>query len=334
MRVLNSRVHRRLVFSLALVVLAVSVKSSFASDETAHQPVGIVWQQGPLTASLGGVAEIEVPRGFKFTDAAGTRRFLELNQNPTSGQEVGLIMPIRTSNASNEDWFMLFEFHEIGYVSDEEKGKLDSSVLLGSIKKGTESANEIRKQKGWPAFHVTGWSKEPFYDDQTHNLTWAILGQDDSPQGSPTVNYSVRLLGRRGTMSVDLVLAPDQLPSVLSQFNQLMQHYSYTGGNRYSEFIHGDKVAGYGLTALIAGGAAAAAVKTGLFSKLFRLLAAAAIALWKFILILVAALASLFKKLANRIKNAFGSKTTDDATIEPERQMLPESTQSTDHDQY
>jgi uncharacterized membrane-anchored protein len=135
-------------------------------------------------------------------------------------------MPIQTANGSNEDWFMLFEFHEVGYVADDEKGSLDASAILSSIKRGTESSNEIRKQKGWPAFHVTGWSKEPFYDDQTHNLTWAIVGQNDSSQGSPTVNYSVRLLGRRGTMSVDLVLAPDQLPAVLPQFNQLMQHYS------------------------------------------------------------------------------------------------------------
>jgi uncharacterized membrane-anchored protein len=228
---------------------------------------------------------------------------------------------------------MLFEFHEVGYVADDEKGSLDASAILSSIKRGTESSNEIRKQKGWPAFHVTGWSKEPFYDDQTHNLTWAIVGQNDSSQGSPTVNYSVRLLGRRGTMSVDLVLAPDQLPAVLPQFNQLMQHYSYTGGNRYSEFIHGDKVAGYGLTALIAGGAAAAAVKTGFFAKLFKLLATAAIALWKFILILVAALVSSFKKLVNRVKSIFSSKKND-APMEAERPMLPEITQSTDHDQY
>jgi hypothetical protein len=50
-------------------------------------------------------------------------------------------------------------------------------------------------------------------------------------------------------------------------------------------------------------------------------------------LILVAALVSSFKKLVNRVKGIFGSKKND-APMEAERPMLPEITQSTDHDQY
>jgi uncharacterized membrane-anchored protein len=48
----------------------------------------------------------------------------------------------------------------------------------------------------------------------------------------------------------------------------LLQNYSFNEGEKYSEFRSGDKIAEYGLSALIVGGAAAAAVKTGAFKGL------------------------------------------------------------------
>src|SRR2546422_1986744 len=38
---------------------------------------------------------------------------------------------------------------------------LDADGILAGIRKGTEASNKIRQQKGWPAFHVTGWSRPP-----------------------------------------------------------------------------------------------------------------------------------------------------------------------------
>jgi uncharacterized membrane-anchored protein len=291
-----------------------------ARAQQTSQSQGITWQQGPITAALGNSAEIKVPVGYRFTDAAGAKRVMELTENPTSGHEVGLLAPIRTKDGKNQDWFVLFEFEEVGYVDDKEKDKLDANAILDSLKKGTENANEVRKQRGWPAFHITGWEKPPFYDEQTHNLTWAVLGQSDpppvdnnKPDGKPaepgvSVNYSVRLLGRRGTMDVDLVLSPEDLPATVPVFNEIMKGFSYTSGNRYAEFMKGDKVAGYGLTALIAGGAAAAAVKTGLFAKLFKVIAAAGAALWKFVVIALAAIGRFFKQIAAAVKGMFGRK--------------------------
>jgi len=304
-----------------LIVLSSLTVLAAPAQQPSEKPSGITWQQGPTTATLGTVAQIKVPAGYRFTDAAGAQRAMELSENPVSGHEVGLLAPVRTEGDKSPHWFILFDFEDVGYVDDKEKDKLDANAILDSLKKGTENANEVRKQRGWPAFHITGWSKPPFYDEQTHNLTWAVLGQgdaDSSETGKPdtqqsgqTVNYSVRLLGRRGTMNVDLVLSPDELPATVPIFNQIMQGFSYTSGNRYAEFMKGDKVAGYGLTALIAGGAAAAAVKTGLFAKLFKVIAAAGAALWKFIVIAFAAIGRFFKQIVAAIKNMFGKKKQD-----------------------
>lgn len=267
-------------------------------------PTKIPWQQGPLKGKLGNVAEIEVPAGYLFADGDAARRILELNHNPTSGEEVGVIAPAD----KNLDWIVFFEFHESGYVTDSDKVKLDADALLKSIKDGTEEANKVRQERGWSPFHITGWARQPFYDEKTHNLTWAIVGKDEKTDNGETVNYSTRILGRKGSMNVDLVLAPNQLNAVVPSFNGLLSDFKYTSGNRYADFVKGDKVAGYGLTALIAGGAAAAAVKTGLFAKLLKLLTTAIIAGWKLIMVFFVAVATRIKQLWAVVKGWFGKK--------------------------
>jgi uncharacterized membrane-anchored protein len=290
-----------------------------AQKDSASQPKGIEWQKGPTVADLGGVAKINVPAGVKFADGNGARRLLELTGNPPSGDEVGVMVPDRKPG-DEAGWTMYFEFDEVGYVSDEDKGKIDANALLDSMKKGTEEANQTRKEKGWIPFHVTGWAKQPFYDEQSHNLTWAILGEDES--GKPdnkSVNYSVRVLGRRGTMNVDLVVDPSELQTVLPTFNQLMNGFSYNQGGRYAEFVKGDKVAGYGLAALIGGGAAAVAVKTGFFAAILKVLSGVFLALWKVILVVLAGIASKFKALWSWVKRLFRPSVKKAEDLEVER---------------
>ncbi len=236
----------------------------------------IDWQDGPTVGQLGDLAEIKVPQGYRFAGKQGAQKFMELAQNPTSGRELGILVP---DTRNEEDfWFIIFEFDEIGYVRDDEKDKLDANSILESFREGTAAANEVRKERGWPTMEVLGWQRAPFYDPQTNNLTWALRGRSsDSP--SESINYSVRLLGRRGAMSVDLVMGPQQTAAVVPQFEGLISGFSYQSGHSYAEFKAGDKVAAYGLTALIAGGAGAVALKTGLLQKFWKLIVAAVVAL-------------------------------------------------------
>jgi len=48
----------------------------------------IAWQKGPTKAKMGDLAEIQVPAGYQFTGAEGTRTILEMMQNPVDGSEV------------------------------------------------------------------------------------------------------------------------------------------------------------------------------------------------------------------------------------------------------
>ena len=285
------------------VALALSTLCALAFAGTAAQAQrnrdesGINWQVGPGIGQLGEIAQIRIPDEYRFAGKEGVRRFMELTQNPVSGSELGVLIP---SEQSGGEWFVVFDFNSVGYVKDDEKNKLDATAILESIKEGTRHSNEERRKRGWAEMEILGWHTPPRYSQMTNNLTWAIRG---SSEGSEVVNYSVRLLGRRGVMDADLVLNPTQVITAVPEFDQLLTGFEFKSGSRYSEFTTGDKVAAYGLTALVAGGAGAALAKSGLLGKLWKLLVFGA----------VAALAAVKRVLAA----VFGKKQTDTPASSP-----------------
>ena len=106
------------------------------------------------------------------------------------------------------------------------------------------------------------------------------------------VNYTSRLLGRTGVMSATLVTDTKTMQSDTSEYKTALQQFSYVSGEKYAEFKQGDKIAAYGLGALIVGGAAAVATKKGLWGVIGAFLAAS----WKIVAgVVVAAFAGLGK---------------------------------------
>ena len=274
-----------MLFPIVLGALCLAALPAQAADAEASSPLDkINWTKGPAKADLKALAEIQVPEGFVFTGAKGTKKLLESMGNPTSGSELGFLAP------TSLVWFVVFEFSDVGYVKDDDKDKLDAGKLLKSIQEATEAANKYREKMGAAPLHITGWEIPPRYNEQTHNLEWAIRGESE---GSPVINYNTRMLGRKGVMEVNLVIDPDKLNVALPQYQALLTDYSYKQGERYAEYRSGDKLAKYGLAALVAGGAAAVAVKTGLFASLILLFKKGA----KFIIIAVVAIIAGLKKL-------------------------------------
>jgi len=251
----------------------------------------IPWVGGPVTGQLGPEASVQVPAGCNFTGKDGVRQFMELTQNPVGGDERGVILCGHPSDPGAPFWFVVFTFEESGYVKDDERDQLDAGAILESIRRGTEASNEERRRRGWSTLTIEGWVTEPYYDVTTHNLTWAINGLDSD--GSRSVNHSVRLLGRSGVMHVDLVAAPEDLSGVMGTFGQIVAGHQYLPGHRYAEWRAGDKVATYGLTALVAGGAGAIAAKTGLLAKFWKLIVA-------FFVVVGAGIKALWSRITGR----------------------------------
>jgi uncharacterized membrane-anchored protein len=270
-------------YGRVLGIAFVMALATITSGQTAE--VGAVkWQEGPSLGNLGGVAEIHVPAGCVFTGADDTRTLMEAMENPVSGTEMGFVAP------ADKDWFVVFEFDAVGYVRDDEKSSLNADAMLKAIQQGNEASNKERRRRGWPAMTILGWEQEPRYNEVTHNLEWAIKAESE---GKVVVNHNTRMLGRGGVMRVTLVADPTMLTSILPEYRNVLSGYRFREGHGYGEFRPGDKIAKYGLTALVAGGAAAVAVKTGVFKWV-----------WKGLVLGALALAGLVKKLFSTKKAA------------------------------
>jgi len=245
------------------------------------------WTHGPAEGDIESIATIQIPEGFVFTGGDDTRRLMEAMGNPLSHTEVGLIAP------PDLDWFVVFEFSEVGYVKDDDKDDLDANALLSSIKRGNREANDMRQQMGMAPLNIVGWEREPYYNEETNLLEWAVRAESE---GRGIINFNTRILGRRGVMEVALVTDPESLNATLPQFRELMSGYNFSSGNTYAEYQSGDKVAKYGLAALVVGGAAVGAAKLGFFAWIAVMFKK----LWKLLILAALAVVTWIRKLVGR----------------------------------
>lgn len=245
----------------------------------------LAWQNGPIEGRIGDKAVIQVPQGYVFLDERNTSRFLELTGNPPREGHY-LYAP------QSLEWFAVFAFDASGYVKDDEK--IDPDQLLATLKRSDGPENDERKRLGMEAIYTEGWQVAPHYDSDTRRLEWGMRLR--TARGHYVVNYSSRLLGRTGVMRAILVSDPDSLEADMLRFKVALKDFTYVQGERYSEFKPGDKVAAYGLGALIVGGAAAVATKKGFWGALVAFLVAAKKLVAALVVAALAGIGALFKR--------------------------------------
>jgi len=276
-----------LAASAALGWTAIQAQEAPSEPQTPEQKAfmekmrALDWVKGPTTVTADGNAKLTIPDQFVYLDAANTSKFLELQHNLGNGHEV-MVAP------RSLQWMAYLEFADEGYVKDDEK--IDASALLKTLKENTEKANEQRRSRGWGELHVADWATPPVYNTTTKRLEWATILES---QDGRAVNFSTKILGRRGYTSVIMVTDPANLSNAEGSLDTVLTGYAFNPGETYADWRSGDKVAKYGLAALIVGGVAAVAAKKGLFSVLAGFLAVA----WKFIVAAVVASLAWLRKL-------------------------------------
>lgn len=288
------------VGAISLLLLNVLTPAIICGAQGADQSDagGIPWQGPGSTGRISSVAQITVPDGCRFTGPRGVPAFLEATQN-LPDRSVAAVLLCRTADTTST-WFVLYKYDPSGLVRDTDKNTLDADKILATIKEATDRSNEERERRGWEKMYVTGWITPPFYDQNTHNLTWALEGV--SSDGESSANRSVRLLGRGGVVSAELVADVDSLAEIVPSFDKSIEATKFIPGQTYGEWREGDKVASYGLVALIAGGAGVAATKAGLFAKLGKLIVAVVLAVKKLIVAAVLGVVAFFKRIFGKKK--------------------------------
>lgn len=236
------------------------------------------------------LATLELSDDFYFLGPDDAARVLEDawgNPPGSAGGLLGMLFPSRYTPFDDAAWAVTIEYIDDGHVSDADAADIDYSALLAQMKQDTLAGNRDRVEAGYEPVELIGWAEPPHYDARTRKLYWAKeVRFGDSPVN--TLNYEIRSLGRTGILSMTFVAGRDQLNEINASRESVLQMASFNPGSRYEDFDSNiDKVAAYGIGALIAGKVAA---KAGLFAGGLLLLK-------KFGIFVVIGLAALGRKL-------------------------------------
>jgi uncharacterized membrane-anchored protein len=198
-----------------------------------------------------------------FIPKAEGERLLQAMGNRGGESLAGLVFP-----TSGEGWFAVVRYIQEGHIADDEARDWKADELLTNLREGTEAANEDRVKRGITPMEVVGWAEPPRYDAASHRLVWSASTRDKGTTGTDGlgVNYNTYALGREGYISLNLVTALAALPKHKAEAQRLLGALEYQPGRKYTDFnASTDKVAAYGLAALVAG---VAAKKLGLLALL------------------------------------------------------------------
>ncbi len=294
---------KRFIFIACLGLSLATVRAADTTVEAMPEWVsnlvaGLNFRSGEITLR-GGLAKLNVPADFRYLDPDDSAKVLtDLWGNPpTKEKPLGMLFPAGMGPVDPGSWAVVIGWSSDGYVKDDDAEKMNYDELLADMKKGAREDNVERMKEGYLPIELVGWAAPPRYDKEAHKMYWAKeLKFGDEP--NHTLNYDIRMLGRRGVLVLQAIAGIDQLGQIEMATPKLLSMVEFNEGHRYVDFDpKTDKVAAYGLAALIAGGVAA---KVGLFKGLWL----GIIALKKFIIIGLAAVGVWIKKLFSGGKRA------------------------------
>ena len=271
MRAFLSRLSLALASALLFLHAGASAQNASAQQEieAASKAAFAAARQGPTDVTLGDQATLKLPQNMFFVPRPQADRLMQAYGNGKDPSLLGVVMP----KSDDEDWVVTVNFDKAGYIKDDDARNWNVNELLDSLREGTEASNEERKKRGFPELTVGGWVEAPKYDSNTQRLVWSVAAKhkDAAAEEDATVNYNTYALGRDGYITLDLITEKNKVPTDKAAVLALLDNLHYVEGKRYADFdASSDKVAEYGLAALVAG---VAAKKLGLFAVIAAFLA-------------------------------------------------------------
>lgn len=238
---------------------------------------------GPASIPLKDQATFALPKGYIWVPQPAAGRLLQAMGNHNSEALLGLVMP---AAEQDDHWLAVARWEPAGYIKDDDAKKWDVDELFKSLKEGTEEANKDRKARGFTELDIVGWVEKPSYQAPTHRLVWSLAARPkDLPAGEANgINYNTYALGREGYISLNLLTDERHVAGDKPHATTLLQALSFNEGKRYEDFnASTDKVAEYGLAALVGGIAAKKlgmfALAAGFFAKFAKVIGLAAVGL-------------------------------------------------------
>ena len=257
-----------LLLIVAFSSQATTEESTSPSEEvtlTAEEQEYLAWARGiwdSLDRRQGtiklpnGVATLTVPEHFYYLNPTDSEKILvEVWGNPpgAGANSLGMLFPNEGTPFESNSWGVTIDYIEDGYVSDADADDIDYDDLLADMQKSTRAENQTRMEQGYETIELVGWAANPFYDKHSNKLHWAkeLKFGEQTPH---TLNYNIRVLGRKGVLLLNFIAGMEQKDIIDSKLDTVLAMAEFDPGLRYEDFDPSmDKIAAYGLGAVVAG---------------------------------------------------------------------------------
>lgn len=297
---------KKIILGLALFMLAFPLFAQEAESESATEETmsaeelseliqglqmqdslirGLQFRKGQI--QLGdGLGTLTVPQGYTFLDSKDTRTVLvNLWGNPPSvGESLGMLVPEGANIMGDSTFVFDIEYDPMGYVEDDDAEDIDYDELLEELITETNAASIERDKEGFGTMALIGWASKPFYDKDKKVLHWAKEMNFDGAEMN-TLNYNVRILGRKGVLVMNAISGMNVLDNVKKDIPEIIGSFQFAEGMRYADFDSNiDEVAAWTVGGLVAGKVLAKAGFLAIILKFWKLIAVAVVgggaALW------------------------------------------------------
>lgn len=268
--------------------------SLYHSDEE----ITFDYQQWEVTLSNNII--LDIPESYKFVWAKdATTILVDLWGNRPEDVDgvLGLLFPANETpyTDTDESYVFVVSYADDGYVSDEDADNINYDELMSDLQESNDDYSQ-----------TVGWADTPSYDKEK-KVMYRWLNIHFSDFDTDSINYDVRVLGRRGILRFTAISWTGALATIISHREDVLNIGRFATGSTYADFDPTiDKLAEYTLAGLVAGG-----IGAQVLSKLWFFAFIAKF--WKVIFL---AIAWFFTAFGQRIKNLFTKKTEETTEIE------------------
>jgi len=261
-----------LIFAVTFMSISVRAQVDSAKADSALLQIDEIekslnYQTGIIELQSGH-AKLTVPKGFRFLDPKQSQYVIsDLWGNPPDSSILGMLIPENLGVLNAKSWAFTVSYDEMGYVKDDDAADINYDDLLKEQQEEFKQINPERIKAGYQPIEFIGWASHPFYDKDKKILHWAKelkFGEDSLH----TLNYNLRVLGRKGIFMINAIATVDQLAEVKASIDKVIASVEFKEGHKYSDFDSGvDNVAAWSIGGLVAGKILA---KVGFFAVLLK----------------------------------------------------------------
>lgn len=283
---------KKIQLSLICLFFIATVFSQTDSNPIDSIERSLKYERGTINLK-GGIGKIVLPKGFKYLNAEqSVHVIVDLWGNPPGENlSLGMILPENQGVLSEAGYVFNIQYDEIGYVKDDDADDIDYDELLTEMKNDFEEENKTRVKDGFDAIQMVGWASKPYYDADRKILHWAKELKFGKAEVN-TLNYNIRILGRKGVLVLNAIGTIKDLPLVKRDIHKVLDIVQFNDGFQYDDFDSSiDEVAAWTIGGLVAGKVLAKVGFLAIIAKFGKLI---------FIGIL-----GLFATFKNKIRNLF-----------------------------